>query len=131
MWGSAIGLLLLAVGQEVLFRQLIVSIMEIKRIYELVRQGRLAFKRHAAIRMRERRISVVAVEEALLTGKVIEDYSKSDPLPCCLILGHTTAGTPIHVVLAVDEEDERLWAITVYVPTPSEWEDNFTKRKSV
>jgi len=105
--------------------------MEIQRIYELVRQGRLAFKRHAAIRMRERRVSVVDVEEALLTGKVIEDYSESDPLPCCLILGHTSAGTPIHVVLAVDDEDEMLWAITVYVPSLLEWEDNFTKRKTI
>ena len=104
--------------------------MEIHSIRKLLSHGRLAFKRHAAIRMRERRISVVAVEEALSTGKIIEDYSASDPLPCCLILGHTVAGTPIHVVLAVDYEDEMLWAITVYVPSISEWEDNFTRRKT-
>jgi hypothetical protein len=44
-------------------------------------------------------------------------------------LGFTKARRPIHAVLAVDEEDEMLWVITVYEPTLVEWRDGFKERR--
>ena len=44
---------------------------EMERIQSFIQRGRLAFKRHAAIRMRQRNILAVEVEEALMTGEII------------------------------------------------------------
>jgi hypothetical protein len=79
--------------------------------------------------MRQRNIFVSEVEEALSTGKIIEDYSKSQPLPSYLILGHTKKGRPLHAVVAIDAEDKMIWTITVYQPNDLEWNEDFTERK--
>ncbi len=34
------------------------------------------------------------------------------------------------MVIAVDNEDNMLWVITVYRPDPNEWENGFTRRTS-
>ncbi len=104
--------------------------MEMEFLRSLVRKERLAYKRHAALRMRQRYITAKDVEEALITGEIIEDYSLSKPLPYYLILGYTTANRPIHIVLAVDVADEMVWVITVYKPSLSEWEEGFKRRKT-
>jgi hypothetical protein len=100
-------------------------------IRTLVKRKRIAFKRHAAIRMRQRNTSAVEVEQALAAGAIIEDYSKSQPLPCYLILGYTKANRPLHVVAGVDSEDEMVWVITVYEPNIVEWEEGFTQRRTI
>jgi hypothetical protein len=100
-----------------------------EQIRSLVLRKRLAFKRHAAIRMRQRSIFVHEVEEALIDGKIIEDYSRTQPLPSYLILGHTRSGRPIHVVVGIDLEDEMIWAITVYEPSRLEWNEGLIERK--
>ncbi len=102
-----------------------------EHVRSLVQMGHLAFKRHAAIRMRQRNISTVEVEEALIAGEIIEDYSESEPLPGYLVLGYTKANRPIHIVMGVDPEDEMVWAITVYEPNPSKWEAGFKQRRKI
>ena len=50
------------------------------------------------------------------------------PLPGCLVLGHI-GKKPIHEVIAVDKDNERIFVITVYKPSSVRWEDGWKKRK--
>ena len=48
-----------------------------------------------------------------------ERYDRSDPV-------NIGAGA----VVAIDDEDDMLWVITVYEPTPVEWRDGFRERRA-
>lgn len=83
-----------------------------------------------ALRMYQRNIRVNEVEEALLSGEIIEDYSESEPLPTYLILGYTKNKKALHIVVGIDTIDEMIWAITTYEPSFREWEEGLKKRRS-
>jgi hypothetical protein len=71
-----------------------------------------------------------AVETAFLTGEVIEDYPTAHrPLPDCLVLGTMSGGEPIHAVLAIDNDANKLFVVTVYRPSVEEWENDWRTRK--
>jgi hypothetical protein len=61
--------------------------------------------------------------------ELVEDYPNDYPLPSGLVLGYTEHRRPIHAVVALDEEAEMIWLITVYEPTLEEWEKGFKKRR--
>lgn len=70
------------------------------------------------------------VEDALLSCQVIEDYpALHRPLPDCLVLSWLSASSPIHAVVAIDQERDRLLLVTVYCPSEEEWEDDWKTRK--
>jgi hypothetical protein len=70
------------------------------------------------------------VEEGLQLSEVIEDYpTLHRPLPDCLVLGWLPCGEPFHAVIAVDEINDRLFVVTVYKPSPEEWEHDWRTRK--
>jgi hypothetical protein len=74
--------------------------------------------------------SKVALERAFLrgNGKVIEDYSDDQPYPSCLKLV-VFMSRPIHVVLAMDTEDNEVIVITAYEPGLDKWEAGFEIRR--
>jgi len=47
----------------------------------LARKDKLAFKKHALLRMYQREVLVEEVKEALLNSEVIESYTSDKPLP--------------------------------------------------
>lgn len=98
-------------------------------IRDLAARERVSFKKHTLLRMHQRKISVDEIKAALCECEVVESYPKDRPLPSALLLGFTKARRPIHAVLAINEEDEMLWVITVYEPTLVEWRDGFKERR--
>ena len=102
----------------------------IDTIKRLSRLDRIAFRRHSILRLRQRRIDTNDVRNVLLNCKIIEEYLKDKPFPNFLIMGYTRAQEPLHMVIAVDNEDNMLWVITIYRPDPNEWENGFTRRTS-
>ena len=100
----------------------------IDTIRKLTRLDRIAFRRHSILRMRQRGIDVDDVKNALLSCKIIEEYPEDRPMPSFLTMGYTRTEEPLHIVIAVDNEDNMLWVITVYRPDPNEWESGFTRR---
>ena len=68
------------------------------------------------------------VSEAVLGGKIIEDYPKDEPYPSCLIYGRTLGNRPIHVACAYAREDETAIIITAYEPDADRWID-FERRR--
>jgi hypothetical protein len=79
--------------------------------------------------MFERGISEPDVSGVIANGDFIAEYPDDTPLPSCLILGFI-GSRPLHVVLGIDRAENRCYVITVYVPDPDLWQNNFTKRIS-
>jgi hypothetical protein len=97
-----------------------------RNIQKLVKAGRVRFKKHAFIRMVERKIDVSEVEEALKSGLIIESYPDDKPLESFLFLGFTASDKALHVVVALDEKI--VWVITVYEPNRNKWDKTLSKR---
>ena len=87
------------------------------------------YKRHALYRMLQRDIEFADVDNALRTAQVIEEYVDDKPFPSCLVLGVDSRGMPLHLVVAVDVEEESSYIVTVYRPAPEKWQPGFKKRK--
>lgn len=97
-------------------------------IVELVKSGKIEWKKHAIKRLLERGISRSEVFEALSGCEIIEQHDLKRPLPSVLVLGSFN-NQPLHVMLAIDEEERTLWIITVYKPSLLEWMDDFRTRR--
>lgn len=70
------------------------------------------------------------VEKGLEGCTVIENYpAVHRPLPDCLVLAWLRADKPFHAVVAIDEPNDRLFIVTVYTPSPEEWEHDWKTRK--
>ena len=102
--------------------------IDIQTIRSIAQKDKIAFKKHSILRMSERDISADDVRAALIDGEIIEAYSDIRPLPCCLVLGFRAKDSPLHVVTAIDAEEQVLWVITVYRPSVEEWDAAYRKR---
>lgn len=92
-------------------------------------QKRLLFLPHAIRQMSrpQRMISTDEVEIVVTQGELIEDYP-SDPLGhSCLMLGLGGANRAVHVVCS--PKDEYLAKITAYLPDPTQWSEDFRRRR--
>jgi hypothetical protein len=77
---------------------------------------------HLLTRMRQRRIRLENIKNAMTNGEIIEQYPTDYPFPSCLINAEN-----LHIVCSMGEG--RLYIITAYRPSPDQWEIGFTKRK--
>jgi hypothetical protein len=59
---------------------------------------------------------------------MIASYPDDIPYPSYLMLGFI-GGTPLHVVVGVDANNHHCYVITVYVPDPTRWSEDFKTRK--
>jgi hypothetical protein len=50
-------------------------------------------------------------------------------LPGCLILGFIDSD-PLHAVIAIDRDFDRIFVITVYKPSLERWENDWKTRKA-
>lgn len=104
--------------------------LDISLIKKLAEHDRIAFKRHAVLRMQQRSIRVDDVREILMMSEIIEEYAEDHPLPSALLFGITTAKRVIHAVVAFDPADATmLWVITVYEPDQINWHSDFKTRR--
>jgi hypothetical protein len=91
---------------------------------------KILWSRHGITELVEERLGRGALENGLKQCEVIEDYpTLHRPLPDCLVLGWITPPRPFHAVLAIDEANDRVLVVTVYRPSPEEWEDDCRTRR--
>lgn len=70
------------------------------------------------------------IEQALLQGEIIEDYPGGHRLlPDCLVLAFLPDERPLHAVIAIDEAKDRIFIVTVYLPSLERWQDDWQTRK--
>jgi hypothetical protein len=84
------------------------------------------FTAHASDRAAQRLIRSAEIEEVISTGRVIEDYPDDKYGPSCLLLGMTKSGRSLHVQVSYPPNVK---IITVYEPSPDEWETDLKTRK--
>ncbi|MBI4822760.1 MAG: DUF4258 domain-containing protein [Nitrospirae bacterium] len=84
---------------------------------------------HAVKKLRIESLRKAEVENSLKGCIIVEDYPlESRPLPDCLVLGFA-GSAPVHVVVAIDRDFDRILIVTVYRPSAERWEDDWKKRK--
>ncbi len=98
-------------------------------IRERVRTKRYRLTRHVTIVRLERGITIAALEQALLTGEIVERYPDDQPYPSCLVLGWLTSGDPLHVVCSKGSLEPALRIVTLYEPEDALWESDYKARK--
>lgn len=69
--------------------------------------------------------AVAEVEEALFTGRILEQYEDTGRGKSCLVAGFTEAGKPIHIVCGM--RGDWLVAITVYIPRPPKFKTPYER----
>ena len=89
----------------------------------------IEYRIHSTRRMFDRGITNKDIEETLANGGIIEQYPDDYPLPSILLNGHTSANKPLHVVIAINEPQQKLIVVTTYIPDPHKWTNNFSRRK--
>lgn len=99
--------------------------MRLSDIQALVRQRRFRIAAHALTEASKDGIRARDITHAILTGEAIESYPERERL---LILSYEPErNIPIHVVCDYSDPDEVV-AVTVYVPSRSEWIADRTRK---
>lgn len=87
-----------------------------------------SFTRHSTVQMFERKISVKNVKTTVKSGEVIQSYPDDKPYPSFLILAFINKD-PIHVVVAINKQEEHCIIVTAYKPSGRLWSSDFRTRK--
>jgi hypothetical protein len=84
------------------------------------------FSRHADKERQNDNLAIKEVEDALLNGRILEQYEDSGRGESCLIAGFTNVGKPIHVVCG--KSGDWIVIITVYIPTPPKFKNPYERK---
>lgn len=103
--------------------------MNLSTLRKAINEGQYLWRKHALIRLAERGFNQEKVLHVIKEGEVIEDYPDDTPYPSCLIFKKVEQ-RPIHVVVALDPEDDFAYIITVYEPSSEEFESDFKTRRN-
>ncbi len=86
------------------------------------------FSSHAIQRMFERKIQKNEVITGICNGEIIKNYDDDKPYPSHLILAGVN-NRALHILIAVNEEENLCYIITVYEPDKKIWENNLKSRR--
>jgi len=65
------------------------------------------------------------LEEALLNGRILEQYPDTGRGESCLVVGFTESGKPVHLVCG--SRGDTLTIITVYIPSPPKFKNPYER----
>ena len=99
--------------------------MKYQKIIEYIKTDSYLVTSHARNRMAEREISTSQIEEAILSGEIIESYEDDQPCPSYLILSRAN-NISLHMVIGICTDHVRI--ITCYYPDENEW-INYRERR--
>lgn len=98
---------------------------EIAWVQERVKKGEYYFSKHGDQERQNDNLTVAEVEEALLTGRILEQYEDTGRGKSCLVTGFTATGKPIHIVCGM--RGNWLVVITVYIPRPPKFKTPYER----
>ena len=70
-------------------------------------------------------MTIEEIEEALLTGRILEWYEDTGRGESCLVVGFTERGKPLHMVCG--EMEDRIVIVTVHIPTPPKFKNPYER----
>ena len=100
--------------------------MEIDEIKQKVRTNQYVYSLHADVERKAESLTLAQIEQALLTGRILEQYADTGRGESCLVVGFS-GEVPVHVVCGW--RGEKVAVITVNVPRAPEFIDPWTRRK--
>lgn len=102
--------------------------MDISFIRRAVARDQYEISQHAERERRNDGLSLADLESAVQTGRIIETYFDDPRGKSCLVFGWGLRNQPVHLVIGVLDGG---WVriITVYVPDPARWEQDWSTRK--
>ena len=100
----------------------------IRFIQDCIRRGRILWTYHVNMRLAGRFIPREAILRAIETLELVEAYPDDKYLPSYLVLGWADADA-LHVLVAVDVEDDNVRIVTAYRPDRAEWHDDLKTRR--
>ncbi len=86
----------------------------------------ITYTLHAEIERKSDDLAFCQIEEAILSGEILEQYPEDKRGESCLIVGFS-GNIPIHIVCG--KRGDNIVIITVYVPTPPKLVDPWTRSK--
>ena len=89
---------------------------DIQWIQKKIRNGDYSFSLHGDQERQNDDLTIAEVEDALLSGRILEQYKDTGRGESCLVVGFIQKGKPIHVVCG--KKEDVLAVITVYIPMP-------------
>ncbi len=98
--------------------------MDIAVIKEKLRTDQYVYSLHADVERQADGLTFAQIEQALLTGEVLECYADTGRGESCLIVGFAD-NIPIHAVCGW--RGEQVAIITVYIPRPPKFVDPWTR----
>ena len=96
-------------------------------IRDRVKKGEYYFSKHGDQERQNDNLTVDDVEEALTTGRILEQYEDTGRGESCLVAGFTEGGIPVHAVCGM--RGDWLAVITVYVPRPPRFKTPYERSK--
>jgi hypothetical protein len=100
---------------------------DIDAIREAVSDSEYILTDHASDRAAKRAIRSEEIEQAVASAEIIEDYPDDKYGPSCLLFGYSEEERPLHIQVSYPPN---LKIITVYEPSPDEWEADLKTRKT-
>lgn len=98
--------------------------MKLEDIKSLIRNNRYVYSVHAETERKADELTFTQIEEALLSGMILEQYPDTGRGESCLVIGFA-GETPIHIVCGW--HGNRVALITVYIPSPPKFIDPWTR----
>lgn len=98
--------------------------MDIEEIKRKMRTNQYVYSHHAEIERRAETLTFAQVEEALLNGRILEQYPDTGRGESCLVVGFA-GEIPVHAVCGW--RGEKMVLITTYIPRPPKFIDPWTR----
>lgn len=99
--------------------------IEITWIRERVRKNEYHFSKHGDQERQNDNLTIAEVEEALLAGRILEQYGDTGRGESCLVVGFTETGKPVHIVCGI--RGDWLVIVTVYIPRPPKFKTPYER----
>ena len=93
----------------------------------LIENGKIFWRKQVLQRMGEQNITCKEVKQVLTQGKAVQHFPTGRPFPRALFAMKTER--PLHVMVAIDPEQERVYIIAVYQPDNNTFESDSKTRK--
>jgi len=102
--------------------------MNVDKLRDAIESGQFEWRKHIIERLAERKIKQEEVLQTILTGEKIEGHPQAYPFPSALFF-RKIAGSPLHVVVAFDEENDWAYIVTAYIADLEHFENDFKTRR--
>ena len=99
--------------------------IEMAWVRQCASEQRYCYSRHGDQERQNDNLFISEVQQALSSGRILEQYEDTGRGESCLVAGFTDEGKPIHIVCG--RMGQKLVVITVYIPSPPKFKNPFER----